>query len=118
MVGLGAAIDFLSGLGMDAVARHGRELTRHLRQKLQTVSRVEFLTPEAPDFSASILTFQINPAPMDAADWANRLHREHRLRVRAVTEHKLAAIRVCAHVFNDVAQMDRLVSTLTRLVRA
>lgn len=117
IVGLSAAVDFLDGLGMDAAARHGRELTRHLRQKLQSLSRVELLTPEAPASSASILTFQIGPAPMDANSWANRLLKEHRLRVRPVTEHKLAAVRVCAHVFNNIAQMDRLVSALTESLR-
>ena len=117
LVGLGAAIDFLSELGMDVVARHGRELRQTLARRLHTLSRVELLTPDAPDSSASILTFQINPAPMDPSEWANRLNKEHRLRVRPVTEHKLAAIRVCAHVFNDAAQMDRLVSALTRLLQ-
>jgi selenocysteine lyase/cysteine desulfurase len=116
VVGLGAAFDFLNGLGMDAVARHGRELIQYLRQKLQNLGRVEFLTPEVPELTASILTFQINPAPMDPGQWANRLQKEYRLRVRPVTEHKLAAIRVCAHVFNDVAQMDRLVAALTQLL--
>jgi len=117
IVGLGAAIDFLEGLGMEAVARHGSGLAKYLRRGLQPLSRVALLTPDAPESSASILTFQIDPAPMNAGEWANQLRKEHRLRVRPVTEHKLAAIRVCAHVFNDVEQMDRLISVLTRLLR-
>jgi selenocysteine lyase/cysteine desulfurase len=117
VVGIGAAVDFMTALGMDAVARHGRELIQYLRRKLQVLDRVELLTPAEPEASASILTFQINPPPMDPADWSNRLLKEFRLRVRPVTEHKLTAVRVCAHVFNDVAQMDRLVSGLTQLLR-
>jgi len=117
IVGLGTAVDFLDSLGMDMVARHGAGLIRHLRKKLQALGRVEVLTPNAPEFSASILTFQIAPAPMDAGDWATRLLNEHRLRVRPINEHRLAAIRVCAHVFNDVSQMNRLVSVLTELLR-
>ena len=78
---------------------------------------MEFLTPDATESSASILTFQINPAPMNPGEWADRLQKEFRLRVRPVTEHKLAAIRICAHVFNDIAQMDRLASVLTQLLR-
>ena len=118
IAGIEAAAEFLTALGMDAVARHGRELTQYLRLKLQTLDRVEFLTPEAPESSASILTFQINPAPMKPNEWCDRLLKDFRLRVRPVTEHKLAAVRVCAHVFNDTAQMDRLVSALTQLLRA
>jgi selenocysteine lyase/cysteine desulfurase len=117
IVGLGAAFDFLNELGMDAVARHGQQLAHYLRQKLQSLSRVEILTPEVLEAPSSVLTFQINPAPMDPGEWANRLQKEFRLRVRPVTEHKLAAIRVCAHVFNDIAEMDRLVSALTQLLQ-
>jgi selenocysteine lyase/cysteine desulfurase len=117
VVGLGTAVDFLDSLGMASVARHGRGLTQHLRRKLQELDRVEVLTPDDGESAASILTFQIAPSPMDAGDWAARLLNEHRLRVRPINEHKLAAIRVCAHVFNDVSQTDRLVSVLTELLR-
>ncbi|HVP12177.1 MAG TPA: aminotransferase class V-fold PLP-dependent enzyme [Phycisphaerae bacterium] len=117
IVGLGAAVEFLNELGMDVVARHGWELTQYLRQKLQALSQVEVLTPEEPEHSASILTFQVDP-PIDPGEWANRLSKEYHVRVRPVTEHKLAAIRVCAHVFNDVAQMDRLVAAVTKLLGA
>lgn len=118
IVGLGAAFDFLTALEMSAVARHGRALAQHLREKLRALDRIEILTPGAPESCASILTFEIKAGPTNPGEWANRLSKDFRLRVRPVTEHKLAAIRVCAHVFNDVTQMDRLTAAMTQLLRA
>ena len=44
-VGLGAAIDYLNGLGMDAVAQHEAELTRYAIEMLRDIDGVRILGP-------------------------------------------------------------------------
>jgi len=116
ILGLGAAIDFLEALGAEPIARHGRRLTAHLRRGLRSLPGVEILTPESPDRYASILTFRVTGDARTAGQWCNALKTDRRIRVRPVNEHGLQAVRVSAHVFNTVAQMDRLISALTELM--
>ncbi|HEX6077376.1 MAG TPA: cysteine desulfurase [Micromonosporaceae bacterium] len=44
-VGLGAAVDFLSDIGMDAVRQHERELTGYALESLQTVPGLRIIGP-------------------------------------------------------------------------
>jgi len=44
-VGLGAAVDYLSGVGMDAIAAHEHELTTYCLGKLSTIEGVRILGP-------------------------------------------------------------------------
>lgn len=44
-VGLGVAVDYLTGVGMDAIARHEEEITAYLLQGLQTIDGLRILGP-------------------------------------------------------------------------
>ena len=46
-IGLGTAVDYLSAIGLDAIAEHEQELTRHAMERLSEVSGLELLGPEA-----------------------------------------------------------------------
>ncbi|BAS27252.1 cysteine desulfurase [Limnochorda pilosa] len=47
-IGLGAAVDFLEGLGMDEVFRHEQDLVRHALKVLREVDGVQIYGPEPP----------------------------------------------------------------------
>jgi len=54
-VGLGAAVDYLTGIGMDAVAAHEHEITAYALEALSTVSGLRVLGPtEAADRGGAI----------------------------------------------------------------
>ena len=46
-VGFGAAIDYLEGIGMEAIAEHEQELTRYAMQVLGAEKGVTIVGPEA-----------------------------------------------------------------------
>jgi cysteine desulfurase/selenocysteine lyase len=46
-IGFGAAVDFLTSVGMENIARHEQELTAYAMQKLSTVKNLNMLGPEA-----------------------------------------------------------------------
>lgn len=48
-VGLGAAIDYLNDVGMDAVARHERQITSYLLDGLASIDDVQVLGPTYPN---------------------------------------------------------------------
>ncbi len=111
-MGLGAAIDFLAGLGMDRVAERGHQLASQLKNALSRLATVELLTPLARPHCASIVTFRLRNATRTPGQWCQRFKTDHRIRLRPVGEHGLNAIRACTHVFNSEAEVDRLIDVL------
>src|SRR5699024_10934488 len=55
-IGLGAAIDFLEEIGMDAISEHGEELSSYA---FETLSNVDGLTIYGPEKRASLITFNL-----------------------------------------------------------
>src|SRR4029453_19524329 len=70
--GLGAAIDYLDGIGVEAIERHERELLDYALRKLEALDGVRVFGPPA-DRRAGIVSFEVEGAhPHDVAqvlDW-------------------------------------------------
>ncbi len=58
-VGLGAAVDYLSEIGMDAVAWHEKELTAYALEALQTVPGLRIFGPRVPVGRAGTISFDL-----------------------------------------------------------
>ncbi|GHH71353.1 putative cysteine desulfurase [Streptosporangium violaceochromogenes] len=58
-VGLGAAVDYLSGIGMDAIARHEREITGHALDALGEVPGLRVIGPENLDDRGGTVSFTL-----------------------------------------------------------
>jgi cysteine desulfurase/selenocysteine lyase len=72
-IGLGAAIDYLSELGMDAVREHERELTRRAIAALSELPGVRVLGPRDPDDRGGVVSFEVDGMhPHDVAELLNR----------------------------------------------
>lgn len=72
-VGLGVAVDYLSGLGMERVRAHERELTALLLTRLAEVPGLSVLGPPQPERRGGIASFTIDGMhPHDVAELANR----------------------------------------------
>jgi cysteine desulfurase/selenocysteine lyase len=67
-VGLGAAIDYLNGLGMDRVREHERYLFEHAWAALGEIPGVRRLGPDDPEIHAGVISFVLDEAhPHDVA---------------------------------------------------
>lgn len=72
VIGLGAAVDFLSGIGMDNVDAHGREITQYAMQVMDELPWLHVLGPGA-DKRGGVVAFTLDGVhPHDIAqvlDW-------------------------------------------------
>ena len=59
-VGLGAAIDYLDGIGMAAIAEHEQELTSHALAKLTAIEGLSILGPTAAVDRGSAISFNLD----------------------------------------------------------
>ena len=66
-IGLGAAVDYLSALGMDNIHRHEQELTAYALDRIRALPGVTVYGPEA-DHKGGVVSFTIEGVhPHDAA---------------------------------------------------
>ena len=59
-VGLGAAVDYLSAIGMDAVAEHERELTARALERLSAIDGVTIVGPETTEVRGGAVSFVLD----------------------------------------------------------
>jgi len=60
VVGLGAAVDYLQHIGMDAVREHERGLTEHALDALSTLDGIRIIGPDGPAGRGSAISFVID----------------------------------------------------------
>jgi cysteine desulfurase/selenocysteine lyase len=59
-IGLGAAIDYLNGIGMDAIAWHEKELTAYALDAMETVAGIKIYGPKVPVGRGATLSFGLD----------------------------------------------------------
>jgi cysteine desulfurase/selenocysteine lyase len=72
-IGLGAAADFLSGIGMESVREHGREVAAYALERLADVPDVTVYGPADVDQRGSVIAFNLDGVhPHDVAEILGR----------------------------------------------
>jgi cysteine desulfurase/selenocysteine lyase len=117
-VGLGAAVDYLSALGMDAVRSHEQELTAYALERLTEIPGLKVHGPPQASGRGGIVSFEIDGLhPHDIAEICNRdavcIRAGHHcaqplMRVLGVP----ATARASFSVYNTRDDIDRLVGSL------
>ena len=119
-IGLGAAVDYLNAVGMDAIHRHERLLTERAHEVLGGVEGVRILGP-SPEHKGGIVSFTLDG--IHAHDVAQLLDR-HGIAVRAghhcaMPLHKRfglsATARASFYFYNTLAEIDRLGEALEQV---
>ncbi len=121
-IGLGAAAEYLAGIGMKHVRAHEKELLIYAREKLSAVQGIEFLGPEDIEKRSGVLSFVIDGIhPHDVGSFldeqgimirvgdhcAKPLHRKLKIP---------ASCRISFHMYNTKEDIDRVADALQKLV--
>jgi len=119
-VGMGAAVDFLEGLGMDAVLQHEREVIAYALDRLAEVPGVRVYGPEA-ERRGGVASFSLDCAhPHDVAqildDMGIAVRAGHHCAMPLHEKLGLpATTRASFYLYNTVAEVDRLIEGLYRV---
>jgi cysteine desulfurase/selenocysteine lyase len=118
VIGLGAAIDYLSALGMDAVRAHEESLTAYALERLPEVPGLTVFGPADASARGGVVSFSMEGIhPHDIAEVCDR----HAVCIRAghhCTQPLMRRLGVGAtgrasfHVYNHTDDVDRLVEAL------
>jgi cysteine desulfurase/selenocysteine lyase len=117
-VGLGAAVEYLSGLGMDRVRAHERALTGYMLERLSDVPGLRVTGPPQAEARGGLVSFTIEGMhPHDIAELADRggvcIRAGHHcaqplMRCLGVS----ATARASIGVYNEPSDIDALVDAL------
>jgi cysteine desulfurase/selenocysteine lyase len=120
-IGLGAAVDYLAALGMDAVHAYESELTAYALERLQEVPGVTIYGPTDLQVRGGVVAFNLDGAhPHDVATILD----SEAIAVRAghhcaMPLHKVlglaATTRASFYIYNTTAEIDRLVDALYKV---
>ncbi len=122
-VGLGAAVDYLSGLGMAAVAAHEMALTTYALQHLSDIDGVRFVGPRVPISRGGTISFTLDGVHphdvgqvLDEQGVAVRVG-HHCARPVCVRYGIPATTRASFYVYTTMAEIDALADGVERVKR-
>jgi cysteine desulfurase/selenocysteine lyase len=120
-IGLGAAVDYLSALGMDNVRAHERDLTAYALEKMRAIEGIRILGPLDPDKRGGVIAFSIPEAhPHDVAQIFDHegicVRGGHHCAMPLHEYYNIAATtRASFYVYSIPEEVDKLVETLARV---
>lgn len=109
--GLGAALDYLTHIGIDRIERHNLELRARLVDGLRTLPRLRLASVESGPMQSPLTTY-ILPDAIKAHDLYERLLTRHKVVVKVVPGQWLNGHRISTHLFNTAHDVDALITAL------
>jgi cysteine desulfurase/selenocysteine lyase len=122
VIGLGAAVDYLTTLGMDAVRAHEREITEYAYEALSDIDGLTLYGPP-PSRRSGVVSFSLDGIhPHDLATIADRdqvcLRAGHHCAMPLMTRLGVAATaRASFYVYTQKVEVDRLVGSIKEAQR-
>ena len=110
LIGLGAALDWLNGLGRDAVQKRLLELRRMIVTALEGLNGVRIVSP-SPESGLATPIVSLHLPNHAGATVIGRLLKRHNVCVKSVGRPSID-IRLSPHVYNSPEDVDRLAEAL------
>jgi cysteine desulfurase / selenocysteine lyase len=125
-IGLGAAVTWLRGIGMERVLEHSRSLGQHLVEGLRALPGVSIVAGSAPwTDRIGLATFSVDAPGFTQESLARLLCDRYQILVSGgyhcahILHHRLhleGTVRASSHVFNTHAEIDRLLRALAEIL--
>jgi selenocysteine lyase/cysteine desulfurase len=111
--GVEASIDFMNGIGMEKIYKRIQYLGRYTQKRLLEIeSKVELITPAESASYCGINGFRTKTTSFSEL---NTKAIEQGIRIRAVAENSLNSLRVSTHIYNNTAQIDKLIELIQKV---
>ncbi|MFQ6063969.1 MAG: aminotransferase class V-fold PLP-dependent enzyme [Candidatus Bathyarchaeia archaeon] len=124
-IGLGAAVNYLQGIGMDKIENYEKELTQQMYENFKKIPKVEVYGPE-PKNKIGITAFNVgdlNPHDVAlaldvSADIMVRSGHHCALPLTKNLIRKTGSVRASAYFYNTREEIDKLVSTVKEIAES
>jgi selenocysteine lyase/cysteine desulfurase len=109
--GLGAAIDYISGIGLDRTEAHNQALRAELHELLSRMNQVSIPAPADGPLTSANLAFCL-PEGVDLRAIRRNLVMRHKIYIRVVEQAGFAGLRASLHAYNCSEDVHALVDAL------
>jgi len=120
-IGMGTAIDFLSGVGMDAIAKHEHALLGYALERMSAVDGIRIYGPQSPDEHSALISFTLGDAhPHDISTILDSegiaVRARHHCAQLAMQHFGISATaRASIYLYNTESDIDRLIEGLEQV---
>ena len=111
VLGLGAAVEYVSAMGIDRIEAHNLALRNRLFAALQDVPKVRVMSASSGPLASGLVTFTL-PAERESRAFQLMMRDKHNVELKMVPKNWLNGIRVSTHLFNMEQDVDRLIIAL------
>lgn len=111
VLGMGAAVEYISAIGITAIETHNLGLRNRLFGALRGVPKLRVVSAPPGALASPLLTFEL-PPELPSDQFHQRLYDKYRIRVKVVPKNWLNGNRISTHLFNTVDDVDALVAAL------
>lgn len=111
VLGLGAAIDYITTLGTARVESHNLSLRNRLHLALADLPKLRIVSPAPGPLASPLLSFAL-PDGVTSGAMHERLREKHNVEVKVVPGNWFNGTRISTHLFNTEEDVDALVHAL------
>jgi selenocysteine lyase/cysteine desulfurase len=111
VLGLGAAIDYILGVGVNRVESYNLGLRNRLYAALESVPKLRVVSPPPGPLASPLLTYML-PQEIESGAFRARIRDRHNIQLKVVPTEWFNGNRVSTHLFNTEQHVDALVSAL------
>jgi selenocysteine lyase/cysteine desulfurase len=111
VLGVGAAIAYVSAIGLTSIESHNLRLRNRLFAALADVPKLRVVSGPPGPLASPLLTFAL-PDDIKSEVFQKRLRDKHNVQLKVVPKNWLNGNRVSTHLFNTEQDVDALVAAL------
>ena len=109
---VGDAVYFQEEIGVEEIARRGRQLAGYLRARVEPLDWVRVVSPSVPEISGAITTCYLEG--LGGIELGRVLFERERITAPVFEEGGDSLVRVSTHLYNTEAEVDHLIDVLKR----
>ena len=111
VLGLGAAVGYLSEIGIEHVEAHNLALRNHLFATLQSVPKLRVVSVPPGPLASPLLAYTL-PEDVESRAFQQLMRDKHNIELKVVPKNWFNGNRVSTHLFNTEKDVDALVAAL------
>ena len=113
VLGVGAAITYVSNIGIAAIETHNLGLRNRLFAGLRDVPRMRVVSAPPGPLASPLLTWEL-PADIKSDEFHKRIRDRYNIELKVVPKNWLNGNRASTHLFNTEQHVDALIAALKR----
>jgi len=113
VLGLGAAVEYVSTMGIDRIETHNLALRNRSYAALKDLPGIHIVSPPAGPLASALISFTL-PPELESRAFQQMMRTKHNVELKMVPKNWMNGIRVSTHLFNTEQDVDALTAALKR----